>query len=947
MTHAINNIVFELRRLKHIFTASKPGMVANILLATIVAFIQYDVIEPEIVIIWFSLMLIVTIIRKILIIRCERSHLNKASAIRTKLIEFRFGVLVSAVLWGYVGSFMFSISDQEHQMFIIFVLAGLSAGGMIAFSADYISAILHSGAVLLPLIITLLFDKGSLSLAMSSAGLLYFGFINFNSKQIYKNHIKNILLNLEASEKEQQILRHAENLELNNNILNLINQHKSLPEILNMLLLNFERLHPSMFCSILLLDHDTQTLNTVAAPSLPMFYNKAIDGTKIGKNVGSCGTAAFLGENVIIDDIQQHPYWEKFRDLAIRTGFESCWSYPLKNKDELVLGTFAIYQNNKRINTGNELSLIADYTNLVLLAIESNKAQNNLNLSAIAFQSQDAILVMDANKRILRANSSFTLVTGYSEKEVQGKILGMNIPQQLDVNMYSSMWKNIEDIDVVTSEFKNYRKNGEAYSAEVIITKVKDSNGIVINYVASFNDNTLSKAAAEEINTLAFYDTLTKLPNRRLLGDRLRHALATIARSGKSGALIFLDLDHFKILNDSLGHHIGDLLLQQVAERLTNTVRESDTVARLGGDEYVILLEDLSDNITEASTQAELVASNILTKLNHPYQLSDNVYEITASIGLTLFNENKQSAEELLKHADIAMYEAKKEGRNNLRLFNPQMKKNINDRIRLKGELNKALELNQLELYYQSQTNQFGDTIGAEALIRWRHPKKGLIFPSAFIPLAEETGLILPIGQWVLDAACAQLKAWQFDSATCNLSISINVSANQFRAKDFVEIVLFAIKNYGINPNLLRIEITESILLENIDNIIQTMNTLNEIGIKFSLDDFGTGYSSLQYLKLLPLFQLKIDKSFVQDICIGSSDKAIVQTIIAMAKSMDLEAIAEGVETEEQLNTLKHKGCMKFQGYLFSKPAPIEEFNAALSEPKLHLPNPLKRVING
>lgn len=945
MTHYNNKEALESARLQHLVTASKSSLITNILLAAIVAFIQRDVIASEIVITWFSLILIITIIRKVLIIRYQSSQLDNYPAIRAKLIEFRFGVLTSAVVWGYVGSFMFSISDQQHQMFLIFVLAGLSAGGMIAFSADYISTTLHSVAVLIPLIFNLFIDKGSLSLAMGTAGLLYLGFIILNSKQINKNQIKNIVLSLEALEKERQILHHANNLELNNNILNLINQHKSLPTILNTLVLHFESLHPSMFCSILLLDHDTQTLRTIAAPNLPNFYNKAINGLKIGESVGSCGTAAFLGKSIVIDDIQQHPYWTQYRDLARKAGLRSCWSYPLKNKDGLVLGTFAIYQNKKLLPSENELSLIADYTNLTLLAIESNSAQNNLNLSAIAFQSQDAIVIMDANKKILQANNSFSKMTGYSEKELKGKILGMNIPKQLEVNLYSSIWKGIEDKDVVKSEFDSYRMNGEAYSVEVIITKVKDSNGIASNYVASFQDNTLSKAAAEEIKTLAFYDTLTKLPNRQLLSDRLNHLLATMARNGKSGALLFIDLDHFKTLNDSLGHHIGDLLLQQVAKRLTTNIRECDSAARFGGDEYVVLLENLSDNIAEASKQTESITTKLLAVLNQPYQLADNLYRITASIGVTVFNDQHQSLEDLLKHADIAMYEAKKEGRNNLRFFNPQMQQEIKDHIKLKNDLNSALEQKQFQLYYQSQTDQFGNIIGAEALIRWCHPEQGLVSPGYFIPIAEESGLILPIGKWVLDTACAQLKAWQLDTASCNLSLSINVSANQFQEKDFVKQVCSAVKHYGINPNLLKLELTESILLESIDNTIQTMNTLNEIGIRFALDDFGTGYSSLQYLKLLPLYQLKIDRSFIQDIVIDSDDKAIVQTIIAMAKAMDLEAIAEGVETEEQLNILRNKGCLKFQGYLFDKPAPIEEFNALLKKKTTPFQNALK-VIN-
>jgi len=816
------------------------------------------------------------------------------------------------------------------------MLAGLSAGGMISFSADLVSAIIYSISVLVPLIFSLFSDKGSLSVAMGAAGMLYLGFIIMSSRQINLNLIANIDLSLEAIEKGKEVRHYADNLKLNNQTLSQINQHTALPTILRELALHVEALHPNMICSILLLDNDGKTLRTAAAPSLPNFYNQAIDGVEIGDNVGSCGTAAFRGESVIVEDIQQHPYWTPFRDLASKAGLRSCWSQPFKDKNGKVLGTFAIYHSEISQPTQDELTLISDYANLAKLAIQSNRAQNNLSISAIAFESQDGILVTDANKMILRVNHSFTKITGYTEEEVIGQTLGMHGLQQRDVNLYTSIWEGIEDADVSKDEFNNYRKSGEAYPEQLVITKVKDSNGITTNYVASMTDITTSKAAAEEIQSLAFYDPLTKLPNRRLLIDRLKHALATSARSGRDGALLFLDLDHFKTLNDSLGHDVGDLLLQQVAERLATCVREGDTVARLGGDEYLVMLEELSEHAIEAAAQVELIGEKILAALNQPYHLASYVYQSTASLGIALFSNHDQSLEELLKHADIAMYQAKKAGRNTMRFFDPQMQKTIHARVTLERELRTALELNQFQLYYQIQVDHLGNPLGAEALIRWCHPERGLISPLHFIPLAEETGLILPIGKWVLDTACAQLKAWQRNVLTCDLTLSINISAKQFRQESFVEQVRTAVQRYAINPDLLKLELTESILLESIENTIAVMNALNGIGIRFSLDDFGTGYSSLQYLKRLPLYQLKIDQSFVRDIVVDSSDKAIVQTIIAMAKTMELEVIAEGVETEEQRQILRSKGCMKYQGYLFGKPTSIEEFDMVLNQSQSH-----------
>ncbi len=358
---------------------------------------------------------------------------------------------------------------------------------------------------------------------------------------------------------------------------------------------------------------------------------------------------------------------------------------------------------------------------------------------------------------------------------------------------------------------------------------------------------------SSEIERLAFYDQLTKLPNRWLFMDRLKHALASSTRSSKGGALLFLDLDHFKTLNDTLGHDVGDLLLQQAADRLTICLGEEDTIARLGGDEFVVMLEGLSEQVIEAAAQAGAIGKKILATLSQPYQLAAHEYHSTCSIGVPFFSNHDHSQEELLKQADIAMFQAKKVGRNTLRFFDLQMQDVISSRVDLEYELRKAIEQQQFHLYYQIQVDRSSQPLGAEALIRWLHPERGLISPIQFIHLAEETGLILPIGQWVLETACAQLKTWQPNTLTCDLILAVNVSAKQFRQAYFVAQVQSAVQRYDINPLRLKLELTETILLEHIEETIATMNALNEIGIRFSLDDFGTGYSSLQYLKTLPL----------------------------------------------------------------------------------------------
>ena len=560
------------------------------------------------------------------------------------------------------------------------------------------------------------------------------------------------------------------------------------------------------------------------------------------------------------------------------------------------------------------------------------RAEQQLRIAATAFESQEGMYVTDAQGNILRVNRAFTSITGYEAAEVVGRNPRVFGSGRHDTTFYADMYKSIGKTGVWEGEIWNRRKNGELYPEQLLISAVKGSKGEITNYVASFADITESKATADKVERLAFYDPLTNLPNRRLLFDRLKHALISSARSGKNGALLFLDLDNFKTLNDTLGHDTGDLLLQIVAQRLESSVREGDTVARLGGDEFVVMLEDLQEDENESAAQTEIVANKILELLNQPYMFGDHVYHNTPSIGITLFNGEGHESEELIKQADIAMYQAKKAGRNTLRFFDPQMQRAIHNRANLESELRKALVNEEFRLHYQVQMHSSGSALGAEVLIRWLSPERGLVNPGEFIPLSEETGLIIPIGQWVMESACIQLKAWQLAPSTSKLTLSVNVSAKQFRQPDFADQVRELISRHAINPKLFKLELTESLLLDNVEDTINTMNELHDIGVNFSLDDFGTGYSSLQYLKRLPLNQLKIDQSFVRGITSDLYDESIVRTIIAMARNMNMSVIAEGVETEQQRDILYFNNCTTYQGYLFGRPVPIEEFEAKLKQ---------------
>lgn len=563
---------------------------------------------------------------------------------------------------------------------------------------------------------------------------------------------------------------------------------------------------------------------------------------------------------------------------------------------------------------------------------ERKRIEQQLRIAATAFESGEGMVIIDVDHIILRVNKAFTNITGYTAEDVVGKNACILQSSLQNNDFYKTMWEHINNTGSWEGEIISQRKNGDIYPEYLTITAVKDQSDMITHYVKTLTDITQRKSAAEEIERLAFYDPLTNLPNRRLLLDRLNLALASSHTNNRKGALLFIDLDNFKTLNDTLGHDRGDLLLQQVAARLSACIRESDTVARLGGDEFVIMLEDLSAQTVEAVNQAEAVGNKIIANINAPFLLAQLDYLCTSSIGATLFNGHEQTVDELLKQADIAMYQAKISGRNALRFFDQQMQDIITARVSLENELRKALGRQQFQLYYQIQVDDSHQPLGAEALLRWSHPDRGMVSLPDFIPLAEETSLIQPIGQWVLETACAQLKKWQQMPFTSGLILSVNVSARQFFQTDFVALVLAAIKRHDINPMLLKLELTESTLLDHIEDTIHIMNILRKTGIRFSLDDFGTGYSSLQYLKVLPLDQLKIDQSFVRDIVVDNGDQAIVRTIIAMAASLNLHVIAEGVETKEQRQLLLNNGCTNIQGYLFSEPLPIAEFEALLKQ---------------
>lgn len=569
---------------------------------------------------------------------------------------------------------------------------------------------------------------------------------------------------------------------------------------------------------------------------------------------------------------------------------------------------------------------------LARLIQSREQAAERLRIAATAFDAQVGMFITDADEVIQRVNQAFTKITGYTAEEVLGRTPRMMSSGRHDAAFYAAMWDEIRTTGSWQGEIWDQRKNGEVYPQTLSIGAVKNTQGQVTHYVATLTDITARKSSEEQVRTLAFFDPLTRLPNRRMLMERLEHALRACERHRTRGALLFVDLDHFKSINDTDGHHQGDRLLEQVAARLVEAVGSDNTVARLGGDEFVVLVEDLGEHALEAALQAEALGARILQTLARAYTLGHSEYRGSASIGVTLFGDTPgEGTEEPLKRADLAMSQAKAAGRNVLRFFDPQMQADVKTRAELDAGLRVALEQEQFVLHFQPQVDGDGLITGAEALVRWLHPQQGMISPARFIPVAEESGLILPLGRWVMEHACTLLARWAGDPRTAELTLAVNVSASQFRQDDFVDDVLGILARTGAQPRCLKLELTEGALVAGVEDVIAKMEALKALGVEFSLDDFGTGYSSLAYLKRLPLDQLKIDQSFVRDILEDPSDAEIANMIIMLARSLGIAVIAEGVETEAQRDFLATKGCHHYQGYFFGRPMAAAEFESRLA----------------
>ncbi|WP_026436529.1 EAL domain-containing protein [Acidovorax sp. JHL-9] len=576
---------------------------------------------------------------------------------------------------------------------------------------------------------------------------------------------------------------------------------------------------------------------------------------------------------------------------------------------------------------GFHIAVVQDIT--ARKQMEDHLRKSELRLRSILQRLPVGVCLVQQDGRMVFRNDQFVQICGYTEDDVPtgqdwwpAVYPDVQYRERTRAEWTAARTQAIAgDGTIAAGEYTIHCKDGQQRTVEIAGAMVDGG------HLFTLVDLSQRKADEEEIRYLAFYDPLTRLPNRRLLRDRLQQALAASARHRRSGALLLLDLDNFKTLNETQGHECGDMLLQQVAQRLLGCVHEDDTVARQGGDEFVVVLEDLGNNPEEAAARSEETGQKILATLREPYQLHGEVHHSSLSMGITIFSGMRETVDELLKRADLAMYQAKSAGRDTLRFYDPQMQAAVSARAAMEQDLRAGLAQGQFELYYQAQIEQ-GRITGAEALLRWRHPQGGFISPAQFIPLAEESGLILPLGEWVLKTACERLALWSEQPGLASLCLAVNVSPRQFHQADFVPQVLAALAGTGADGHLLKLELTEGLLLDDVEDTIEKMGQLRAYGVGFSLDDFGTGYSSLAYLKRLPLDQLKIDQNFVRDVLTDPNDAAIARTVVALATSLGLRVIAEGVETEAQREFLARNHCHAWQGFLLSPPLPAAEFEA-------------------
>ncbi len=709
---------------------------------------------------------------------------------------------------------------------------------------------------------------------------------------------------------------------------------QSFEDVLLKLCRLIEEMTPGGLASVMLKHPSDGLMYVAAGPSFPNEAVERLQGLRTEVGYGSCGSAAATGRPMFVCNAMEDPRWEHLRTVAKDFGIGSCWSYPIKNETRQVVGTFAITSLQQMSPTAFHRRLLQDASYLAGIAIRHHEQSIALSASerrlkqwaAAVENTTEGVIITNAQGRILDVNQAFSKITGYSRDEVRGRFPSILRSGRHSEDFYQQMWAALTTHGCWQGEVWNRRKNGEIYPEWLSVSRIENADDDLAHFVGVFADLSSIKAAEQELAFLAHHDPLTGLPNRLLFSARLEHAIERARREQGQIAVMFLDLDRFKTINDTLGHAAGDQLIKGVAKRLRDNAREQDTVARMGGDEFTLVLEDLGH-----ADQAGSIALKLQQVLKEPFELDDRKVYVGASIGISLFPGDGQDADSLLKHSDAAMYRAKEQGRNLYAYYTADISNGMQERFRLENDLRLALVERQIQVWYQPQVDSRNNCIvGAEALLRWQHPQHGMIPPDRFIPIAEETGLIVELGLWVLRQACTQLKHWQ-QTGMQAVRLAVNLSGFQLIHSDLCQDLKSVLTDTGLSAEQLELEVTESFAMSHADKALAELDRIKALGVSLAIDDFGIGHSSLGHLKRLPIDTLKIDRSLVRDIPDDPNDEAIARAVVALGHSLGLNVIAEGVETRIQENVLRDTGCDQLQGYLYGRPMPADDFARLLS----------------
>ena len=725
-------------------------------------------------------------------------------------------------------------------------------------------------------------------------------------------------------------------LQFQRDALEMITLDRPTNEILNSLCLLAETMVDDSVASIMLLDQSRSRLEVRAAPSIPREAIEALNGLQPGPDAGSCGTAVFKREPVFIANILTDVRWARYLDIAKRFDLQACWSMPIKVANDDVVGSFALTSFQTRPPDPFHRRLLDTGSYLAGIVLERDRQAQRLLTAGIAFEHmREGVMVTDANHRIIQVNQAFERITGYRAEEAIGETPRLLNSGHQSADFYRGFYRSLAQRGEWLGEIWNRRKNGDVYPQWLSVKAVRGPDGTAGQHVSVFADITDTKDSERKLWQMAHHDALSNLPNRLLLNARLEHAVQRAHRTGTSVAVLFIDLDRFKNINDTLGHQVGDELLKDVADRLRTSVKEDDTVARLGGDEFVVVAEGIAD-----ANSAHLIAERIIERLSIPVEIRGKALFATASIGISLYPQDATAPETLLQHADAAMYQAKAMGRNRLAFYAPELTHAIQQRLDMENDLRRGLANHEFLLHYQPQFDAAdGRLVAVEALLRWQHPKRGMVPPSEFIPIAEETGLIIELGAWVTETACTQAKAWR-DAGHRDFILAVNLSPYQLRT-DCTTRLKDIFRTTGFPAEFFEFEVTETLLVgDDGSSLRQLADMRNELGLRIAMDDFGTGHSSLSQLKLLPIGKLKIDRSFINDLPEDTNDAAIVRAIILMAHTLGLQVVAEGVETEAQQHFLCHSNCDHLQGFLHGRPMPADVIGDLLERGQL----PLERL---